>query len=67
MTNKVTRKEVAEQFFIATQLLLDWIEQGGNSEEKINNSAIEEHNLEPRLLTATEIVIILKISKSSAY
>ena len=34
MTNRVTRKEVAEHCAIAIQLLLDWIEQGGNSKRK---------------------------------
>ena len=67
MTNKITRKEVAKQFSIAIQLLLEWIDQRGNSREKINNNDIEEYLHEPRLLTATEVARILKISKSSAY
>ncbi len=40
MTNKVTRKEVAKQFSIASQLLLEWIDQRGNSREKINNNLL---------------------------
>jgi hypothetical protein len=62
MTNKVTRRDVAKQFSIAIQLLLEWIDQRGNSREKIKNNDIEEYLHEPRLLTATEIAKILKIS-----
>jgi hypothetical protein len=28
MNNRITRGEVAKQFFIAIQLLIEWIEQG---------------------------------------
>jgi len=40
MTNKITRRDVAKQFSIAIQLLLDWIDHRVASTKKINNNEI---------------------------
>ena len=34
MNNRITRREVAKQFIIAIELLLEWIEQKEHSNEK---------------------------------
>jgi phage antirepressor YoqD-like protein len=62
MNTRITRREVAKQLSIANQLLLEWIDHRGNSREKIKNNDIEEYLHEPRLLAATEVAKILKIS-----
>ncbi len=67
MNNRITRKEVAKQFIIAIQLLLEWIEQGEDSNEKRDIDSLEEKPHEPSLFTATEVAKILKISKSKTY
>ncbi len=45
MYTKVTRREVAKQFLFAIELLLEWIEQGEDSNEKTISNNIEEHSL----------------------
>ena len=67
MTNKLTRKEVALQFAIAIQLLLDWIDQKENSNEKPTSQNNQEVPLESHLLTTPEVARILNISKGAAY
>jgi excisionase family DNA binding protein len=67
MNNRISRGEVAKQFFIAIQLLLEWIEQGEDSIEKIDIHSFEEKPHEPSLLTATEVEKDFQISKSKAY
>jgi excisionase family DNA binding protein len=67
MNNRITRGEVAKQFFIAIQLLIEWIEQGEDLIEKINIHSFEENSLETRLLTAPDVARVLNISKSKAY
>jgi excisionase family DNA binding protein len=54
MNNRITRREVAKQFIVAIELLLEWIEQGSSLGET-------------RLLTAPDVARILKISKGAAY
>jgi hypothetical protein len=34
MNNRITRREVAKQFIVAIELLLEWIEQGSSLGEK---------------------------------
>lgn len=67
MSYRITRKEVAKQFIIAIQLLLEWIEQGEDSNKKKDISPLEENPPETHLLTATEVAKILNVSKSFAY
>ena len=67
MNNRITRREVVKQFIIAIELLLEWIEQEGNSTEKPTSNEIEENSLEIRLLTAPDVARILNISKGAAY
>lgn len=67
MNNRITRREVAKQFIIAIELLLEWIEQKQESTEKTTSKHIEEHSQESRLLTAPDIARILNISKANAY
>ena len=45
MYTKVTRREVAKQFLFAIELLLKWIEQREDSNEKTISNNIEEHSL----------------------
>ena len=67
MNSRITRREVAKQFIIAIELLLEWIEQEGNSNEKPTSNEVEEDTLETRLLTAPDVARILNISKGAAY
>jgi len=67
MVHNVTSKEVADQFSIAIQLLLEWLDQRGYSRNLIDDKRVREMPVEPRLLTATEVARILKISKSNVY
>lgn len=43
MTHRVTRKEVADQFATAIQLLLDLVDQSENSTKMGNNKTIDNH------------------------
>ena len=67
MNNRITRREVAKQFIVAIELLLEWIEQKDISNKKPFNRNIEENPHESRLLTAPEVARILNISKGGAY
>ncbi len=67
MNNRITRREVAKQFIIAIELLLEWIEQKENSNVKSTSKDVEEDSLETRLLTAPDVARILNISKGAAY
>jgi excisionase family DNA binding protein len=67
MNSRITRREVAKQFIIAIELLLEWIEQGSNLGEKSVASDSEDESLDTRLLTAPDVARILNISKGAAY
>ena len=67
MSNRITRREVAKQFIVAIELLLEWIEQKEDWNEKTTRKNIDEISLESRLLTAPDIARILNISKGGAY
>ena len=67
MNSRITRGEVAKQFIIAIELLLEWIEQGSDFGEKSVTSDSEDESLETRLLTAPDVARILNISKGAAY
>ncbi|UCD99709.1 MAG: helix-turn-helix domain-containing protein [Chloroflexota bacterium] len=67
MNIRITRREVAKQFIIAIELLLDWVEQKENSIDKSTSNDVEEDSLDARLLTAPDIASILNISKGAAY
>jgi excisionase family DNA binding protein len=67
MNNRNTRREVAKQFIIAIELLLEWIEQKENPNAISNKKDIEEISHEIRLLTAPDVARILNISKGAAY
>jgi len=55
MNNRITRREVAKQFIIAIELLLEWIEQKEISNIKSTSNDVEEDSIEKRLLTAPDI------------
>ena len=67
MNNRITRREVAKQFIIAIELLLEWIEQKENSNGETTGIDIGEDSIETRLLTAPDVARILNISKGAAY
>lgn len=67
MNNRITRREVAKQFIVAIELLLESIEQKDLSIEEPYNENIEENPHESCLLTAPEVARILNISKGGAY
>jgi excisionase family DNA binding protein len=67
MNSRITRREVAKQFIIAIELLLEWIEQKENSDAISINEDVEEASHEIRLLTAPDVARILNISKGAAY
>lgn len=67
MNSRITRREVAKQFIIAIELLLEWIEQGSDLGEKSVTSDSEDESLVTRLLTAPDVARILNISKGAAY
>jgi hypothetical protein len=52
MNRRITRREVAKQFIIAIELLLEWIEQKENSNGESTGRDVEEDSIETRLLTA---------------
>jgi excisionase family DNA binding protein len=67
MNYRITRREVAKQFIIAIELLLEWIEQKENSNSESMGKDVGEDSLETRLLTAPDVARILNISKGAAY
>lgn len=67
MNNRITRREVAKQFIIAVELLLEWIEQKENSNGETTGKDVGEDSIETRLLTAPDVARILNISKGAAY
>ena len=67
MNNRITRREVAKQFIIAVELLLEWIEQKENSNSETTGKDVGEDSIETRLLTAPDVARILNISKGAAY
>jgi excisionase family DNA binding protein len=67
MNNRITRREVAKQFIVAIELLLEWIEQGSSLGEKSVTSDSEDESLDTCLLTAPDVARILNISKGAAY
>jgi excisionase family DNA binding protein len=67
MNSRITRREVAKQFIIAIELLLELIERGNNLGEKSVTSVSENESLDTRLLTAPDVARILNISKGAAY
>jgi excisionase family DNA binding protein len=67
MNSRITRREVAKQFIIAIELLLEWIEHGSDLGEKSVTSDSEDESLDTHLLTAPEVARILNISKGAAY
>ena len=67
MNNRITRREVVKQFIIAIELLLEWIEQKENSNEKPISNYVEEISFESSLLTAPDVAKIFNISKGAAY
>ena len=67
MNNRITRREVAKQFIVAIELLLEWIEQKENPFKKPYPNNIEENPHDTRLLTAPDVARILNISKGAAY
>ena len=67
MNSRITRREVAKQFIITIELLLEWIEQKENSNGETTGKDVGEDSIETRLLTAPDIARILNISKGAAY
>jgi excisionase family DNA binding protein len=67
MNSRITRREVAKQFIIAIELLLEWIEQKENSNGESTGKDVGEDSIETRLLTAPDVARILNISKGAAY
>jgi excisionase family DNA binding protein len=67
MNNRITRREVAKQFIVAIELLLEWIEQKENSNGETTGKYVGEDSIETRLLTAPDVARILNISKGAAY
>jgi excisionase family DNA binding protein len=67
MNNRITRREVAKQFIIAIELLLEWIKQKDNSIGETTGKDFEEDTIETSLLTAPDVARILNISKGAAY
>ena len=67
MNSRITRREVAKQFIIAIELLLEWIEQKENSNGEITGKDVGEDSFETHLLTAPDVARILNISKGAAY
>jgi len=67
MNNRITRREVAKQFIVAIEVLLEWIEQGSDLGEKSVTPDSEDESLDTRLLTAPDVARILNISKGAAY
>jgi hypothetical protein len=55
MNNRITRREVAKQFIVAIELLLEWIEQGSSLGEKSVTSDSEDESLDTCLLTAPDV------------
>jgi excisionase family DNA binding protein len=67
MNSRITRREVAKQFIIAFELLLEWIVQIENSNGESTGKDVGGDSIETSLLTAPEVARILNISKGAAY
>jgi len=67
MNSRITRREVAKQFIIAIELLVEWIEQKENSNGEFTDKDVGEDSIDTRLLTAPEVARILNVSKGAAY
>ena len=67
MNNRITKRQVAKQFIIAIELLLEWIEQKENSNGESTGKDVDEDSIETHLLTAPDVARILNISKCAAY
>ena len=67
MNNRNTRREVAKQFIVAIELLLEWIEQKEIPNQISSSSNLDEDSRESRLLKAPDVARILNISKGAAY
>ena len=67
MKNRITKRQVAKQFIIAIELLLEWIEQKENSNGESTGKDVGDDSFETRLLTAPDVARILNISKGAAY
>ena len=67
MNNRITRRQVAKQFIIAIELLLEWIEQEENPNQLSSSTNLEEDFHESRLLKAPDVARILNISDGAAY
>ena len=65
MNSRITRREVAKQFIIAIELLLEWIEQKEKSNGESMDKDVGEDSIETQLLTAPEVARILNISQRS--
>jgi excisionase family DNA binding protein len=67
MNKRITRRQVAKQFIIAIELLLEWIEQKENSNGESTGKDVGEDTIETHLLTAPDVARILNISKGADY
>ena len=67
MNNRITRREVAKQFIIVIEWLLEWIEQKENSIGETIGKDVREDSIDICLLTAPDVARILNISKGAAY
>ena len=67
MNNRITKRQVAKQFMIAIELLLEWIEQKENSNGESTGKDVGDDSFETHLLTAPDVARILNISKGAAY
>jgi len=67
MKNRITRREVAKQFIVAIELLLEWIEQKEYPNEKPSCKNLDEDSREYRLLKAQDVARILNISEGATY
>ena len=67
MNNRITRREVAKQFIVAIELLLEWNEQKEDPNRLSTSNNVEERTLPTHLLTASNVARMLNISKGAAY
>ena len=67
MNNRITKRQVAKQFMIAIELLLEWIEQKENSNGESTGKDVGDDSFETHLLTAPDVARILNINKGAAY
>ena len=69
MNNKITKKEVMQQFIKAIQFYFEWLEQREGNGFVFNNIAHDSDKklYEQQLLTVNEVATILYVSKSLVY